>query len=122
MWRKLAVFMLFLPLSFNGLWMVCAGEEIPAGAQGEATRGLAETAECSTVCAVEKQQQTGAICWITVDDSNSSPTIFLFCGAVVPSEFSMVQPFTPERRLPETSRFYSAPALLGLTPPPRTST
>ena len=118
MWRKLAVFVLLVPISFNGLWMVCAGEEIPAGAPGEATQGLAETAKCSAMCVVEKPQPSGAICLITADDSKSSLAIFLFGGAVVQSEFSLARPFTAGQHLPELSRFYSDPALLGSTPPP----
>ncbi len=119
MWRKLAVFMLLVPISFNGLWMVCAGEEIPAGAQEEATPGMAETAECSAMCLVEKPQQTGVICLITADDSKSILAIFMFGGAVVQSEFSLARPFTAGQHLPELSRFYSDPALHGSTPPPR---
>ena len=119
MWRKLTVIVLLLPNSFNGLWMVCADEEIPAGAQEGATHGLAEIAKCSAMCVVEKPKKNGAICLITADDSKSSLAIFLFGGAVVQSEFSLARPVTAGQHLPELSRFYSDPALLGSTPPPR---
>ena len=119
MLRKLVVCVLLLPLSLNGLWMVCAGVEAFAGANEKETSGMAEGAECSEMCVMEKAKPNGPICLITADESKSSVTIFMLGVAVIPSEFSLVRPFTPERHIPELSRFYIDPALFSTNPPPR---
>ncbi len=108
MLHKLVVFVLLLPLSLNGLWMVCAGGEAFAGAGEEETSGMAEGADCSAMCILKKAKPNGPICLITADASKSSLTIFLLGVAVIPSEFSLVRPFTPERHISELSHFYPA--------------
>ena len=117
--RKLVVFVLLLPLSLNGLWVVCAGGEAFAGASEEETSGMAEGADCSEMCIMGKAKPNGPICLIAADGSKSSVSIFLLGVAVIPSEFSLVRPFIPERHIPEIYRFYLDPALFSSTPPPR---
>ena len=119
MLHKLVVCVLLLPLSLNGLWVVCAGSEAFAGANKAETSGMTEGANCSVMCIMEKAKPNRPICLITADDSKSSVTIFLLGVAVIPSEFSLVRPFTPERHIPELSRFYIDPALFSANPPPR---
>ena len=119
MLHKLVVFVLLLPLSLNGLWMACAGGEAFAGANEEEPSGMAEGADCSEMCIMEKAKPNGPICLIAADDSKNSVSIFLLGVAVIPSEFNLVRPFTPEHHIPELSRFYIDPALFSANPPPR---
>ena len=119
MLHKLVGFVLFLPLSLNGSWLVCAGGEAFASANETEKSGMAEGAYCSELCLMENAKPSGPICLITEDDSKNSVSIFLLGVAVIPSEFSLVRPFTAKRHISELSHFYIDPALFNANPPPR---
>src|SRR5579883_2465691 len=90
MLRKLALWLLILPMPLNGLWMVCkdAPSEAPRPAQSSSAD---QPDDCTKICARKHQQAAGAICIISPGDK-SSINITVFGVAVLPAEFRLIAP------------------------------
>ncbi len=119
MLRRLATVLLLIPLSSNGLWMLCAdGTRAAASAAPKAAPATTESAKCKTMCPVQKPAETGAICLISADNDGRSIAVFAFVLGIPPAEVSLVAPAAIGYSTLEPAAKYHGPALLQLTPPP----
>lgn len=119
MLRRLATWILLIPLLSNGLWMLCADEgKAPAPAPQRAAAAT-ENPKCKTMCPLEKPVETGAICLISADGDGRSIAVFAFALAIPPAVESLVAPATFSYRTPEQTAKYRSPAPFHLTPPPK---
>jgi len=147
MFRKLLTFVLLVPLSLNGLWMVCAEAEaseappLPEPAASAAS-GAPAMPECTgaamcplhkaaaakptqpdtlaTLSAQNQVGQTGAICLIAPDGKSTSIAAigFLYAPPVAASDFGC--PSTVILQAAERASLTFSDALLpDDTPPPR---
>lgn len=114
MLRRLATWVLVLPLSLNGLWMVCAEEEPP---EAQAL----STADCTEMCPIQKSEEIalGAICIISSSGEGNSLTAIFFGVAPPPATASWQAEFQILESVTEQPEIYRSPSLAGLTPPPR---
>jgi hypothetical protein len=119
MLRTLATFALAIPLSLNGLWMVCAD-----GASALAPASIPQTdaessVPCKHLCPVEKPAQPGAICLLTASADGNSIAVYAVAVATPPAVAPFVVSFTLGESESEPALIYSNPFLSGLAPPPR---
>ena len=119
MLRKLAIWVLLLPLPLNGLWMMCRDTPTEAQDPAESTAYSKDPVHCRKICALKRQASDGTICLISPGDAKSSITIIVF-GVAVLAPAVQLQPFAKAARsVPELSDFYLSPPLAHSTPPPR---
>ena len=114
MLRQLATWVLLVPLSLNGLWMVCAEEE-PPEAQVLSAAG---SAECGEMCPIENIVP-GAICTISSSGEGSSLAAIFFGVAPHPATETLSAEFHVRESVPERPEIYFNPTLASLTPPPK---
>lgn len=118
MLRQLATLVFLVPLSLNGLWMVCAEEE-PPEAQALSAAGSPEvTAECGEVCPI-KNISPGAICIISSSGEGSSLAAIFFGVAPPPATETLSAEFHVRESVPERPEIYFNPTLADLDPPPK---
>ena len=118
MLRRFATLVLLVPLAFNGLWMVCAGEA--AFPEPEKSSVASEaTPHCNTICPTQKPPETGAICLLSANGEGTSLAAFAFALAAPPVVVNVSATFTWGEWISEPPAFYLNPPLSGLTPPPR---
>jgi hypothetical protein len=119
MLRKLATLALLVPLSLNGLWMICADAGPAQPSSAPASSQVSADAHCKFMCPAHKPAQTGAICVLTASADGSSIALFAVALATpppplvtwtIPSRFAKY----PQR----TASLYAEPALASITPPP----
>ena len=110
---------LMIPLSLNGLWMVCAdGEAAPAPTR-ESQAAAEPSAHCKLICPVEKPDETGAICLLTASADGDSIAVFAIAVATPPAVLPLIVPLAMGESELEPAPIYSNPFLSGLAPPPR---
>jgi hypothetical protein len=140
MLRKFAIFVLLIPMAFNGLWMVCSDGAASVPREAKATTAepssdifdtasyqandpawdtetAAAAAACARMCPLPKQ--AGAICVVTSDGDGSSIAAFMFLAAPPMTGPIITASFVICESVPERAAIYSNPSLDGLTPPPR---
>jgi hypothetical protein len=131
MFRRIATFVLLVPLSLNGLWMVCA--EPPE--EAATTTPPAEPSEhCKKMCPLhqgkvdtelaavdtDSDMQPGAICLISSDGSGASISAFAFAVAPPPAAMVTIAADLTDRTFAtDKPIFYGDPPLSGSTPPPK---
>ncbi len=118
MLRQLATWVLLVPLSLNGLWMVCAEEEPPEAQVISAAGSPEVAAECGEMCPIENIAP-GAICIISSSGEGSSLAAIFFGVAPPPATETLSAEFHVRESVPERSEIYFNPTLAGLTPPPK---
>ena len=142
--RKLAVWVLLIPLPLNGLWLVCRDAppaepqspqastntedsednlfshfgELPNGNENSAGENMPEGSDCSRLCPIEIAAKTGALCLLT-SDNKVSMTIVVFGVAVLPPAIHLQAPDTSPDPVPSLAEFYLNPAIDHSTPPPK---
>jgi hypothetical protein len=122
MLRRLATFVLLVPLSLNGLWMICAEDETAAetvSASAAIDASDAEGAEhCAQMCPIH-QPEPGAICLISSNGDGTSLAAIFFVVAPPPAAETLTAAFVVRESVPEPAAQYSNPSLAGSTPPPK---
>ena len=123
--RTLATLVLLVPLSLNGLWMVCAesptGLPVQDAPEAAPVEVSSAAPHCSgSMCPLEKPAETGAICLLSSTGDGSSIAAFAF---VVAAPASAVSVIASERSMAERSEFattlYADASLNHTSPPPR---
>jgi hypothetical protein len=147
MLRKIAVWLLLIPLPLNGLWMVCReappeaqklsrsyagpdenlfdkfanlpGDESAASADANSPGddGDSSTPECARFCAV-KSGAAGPVC-LFASGAKASMTIVVFGVAVPPAHVETIAAVETSRSNAEHANFYRSPNLDHFTPPPK---
>ncbi|MBI4460899.1 MAG: hypothetical protein HY648_12695 [Acidobacteria bacterium] len=119
MLRKLAVWLLLIPLPLNGLWMVCGEAPSAANASTDSAEVREEMADCEQMCPLDQPAKEGAICLLTADGSGSM-SVILFGVAVLPLQTVLHPPVLARQYLSELAHDkYVSPCLDRATPPPR---
>ena len=119
MLRRLATLVLLIPLSLNGLWMLCADGETPSTPAETPSQTAAAAPHCTkTICPLT-QAPTGAICLISSNGDGSSIAAFMFAVAAPPAVETLTASIVLSDQVPEQPALYSNPTLSGLTPPPK---
>ena len=119
MFRRFATLVLLVPLAFNGMWMVCAGEQAAPEADKLSAATPEATPPCTTICPTQQQPQTGAICFLSSNGDGTSLAAFAFAVVAPPPAVSVPAAYTLAEWVPEQAAIYLNPTLPGLTPPPR---
>jgi hypothetical protein len=118
MLRRLATLVLLVPLSLNGLWMLCA-EEQAVSEPVDIAAGTADVdPDCAKICPLH-QPETGVICLISSNGDGISLAAILFVVAPPPAAENLNAALVVRESVPEKFTKYSNPSLAGLTPPPR---
>jgi len=133
MLRKLAIWLLLIPLPLNGLWLMCreGAPEPPKQAEASANdntnlfeavaavdTNLKAGSNCERECAFKSNSNDGSFCLIS-GGSKTSLTIMIF-GVAVLLPAVQLRPLAAARRtVTELPDFYLSPAADHSTPPPR---
>jgi hypothetical protein len=130
MFRRIATFVLLVPLSLNGLWMVCAEAPVEAAS----TPATEPSEQCKKMCPIHQAQsestqlaaadadsgmQPGAICVISSDGTGTSIAAFAFAVTAPAAVVAVAEELIVSDSVSETVLSYADPPLMGLTPPPK---
>ena len=132
MLRKIAIWLLLIPLPLNGVWLACP-ESAPAQAASEQQQveqspdvslftAFSEAAPdgplCKTICYLKAAVHNGGICLVS-PGGKTSITMIAFAVAV-PVPQAQLQPLvSSSQRVAEPQNFYLNPSADRSTPPPR---
>jgi hypothetical protein len=113
--RKLALYLLVLPLTLNGLWILC--RDVPPEPQAPdsvQSSGIdQQKAECERLCA-----RQSSLCLSSAADK-TSVTIVVFGLAIFPPEVQIVSPSVTRQTSAELRDLHSDPSIAHASPPPR---
>ena len=125
MLRRFATLVLLVPLSLNGLWMVCAesptDSPVPDAPEAAPVDVASAVPHCSgAMCPIEKPAETGAICLLSSTGDGVSIAAFAFVVAAPAAAVSMI---ASEISVAAQSEFattlYADASLNHTSPPPR---
>jgi len=113
--RTLALCFLALPLTLNGLWVICR-DVPPAPKTQESVQSQSDDdalkAECERLCA-----RQSSLCLISPGDKTSI-TIIAFGVAVFPSDMQLSSPVVSCEPIAEPGSLHSDPSIAHPSPPP----
>jgi hypothetical protein len=130
---RLATWLLFLPLSLNGVWMVCVERSAPRSAETSAASAEA-AGYCKEICPVRKPQgetasldsprpgdetQPGVICLVMPNGNGSWDAAFAFAVAPPVAFVSVMASPVISEATQEPPALYLNPSRTALTPPPK---
>ena len=133
MLRKIAIWLLLIPLPLNGLWVACtdAPSEAPQESQPAIDDNINllelfasgavdsdDPATCVKICSIRSNAKNGTFC-LAAGESKTSFSILVFGVAILPPSVALhsLLPSTQlDRELPV---LYLNPSVDGSTPPPR---
>jgi hypothetical protein len=132
MLRRLATFVLLVPLSLNGLWMVCAEAPVeaanvpPSGKTGEQCKKMCplhaapqdQSARMDTA-STGSAMQPGSICLISSNGKGTAITAFAFAVTTPAAAVTVATDPGTGEVVPEILVSYADPPLPGFTPPPK---
>ena len=118
MLRKLATLALLVPLSLNGLWMVCATGESAASVSATANLQSGAKPHCKFMCPAQKPAQPGAICVLTANVDGSSIALFAVAVTTPAPLVTWTAPLTFAQYPQHPAVIYSDPSLASSNPPP----
>ena len=118
MFRRLATLLLVVPLSLNGLWMVCASGEPAVPATQTAKSQAGAKPHCKFMCPAQKPAQPGAICVLTANVDGSSIALFAVAVTTPPAVVDGSVSQAVAEYLPQPDAIYASPSLAFPTPPP----
>lgn len=133
MLRKLAIWLLLIPLPLNGLWLVCrdAPPKVPepAASSADSERNLLEFfanaeadsesgANCVKICAIKSAEKDGSFCLVS-GGSKTSLTIIVFGVAILPPALQLHPVAAVRQFIAELPDLYLSPFMGRSTPPPR---
>ena len=118
MLRRLATLLLVVPLSLNGLWMICAtgGSAAPAKALAASQPGTTE--HCKFMCPAQQPAQSGTMCVLTASENGSSIALFAVAVATPPPLVTWTAPPRFVEYPQPLAIIYSEPSLASIKPPP----
>jgi hypothetical protein len=119
MFRRLAALLLLIPLSLNGLWMVCENGPDTSDPAPVAAQVSPEMAHCKTMCPTVKPAQTGSICLVSANGDGHSIAVFAFALTVPSVAVNFIAPAEGSEFPAMRASIYSSPTLFELTPPPK---
>jgi len=117
MLRKLALCLLVLPLTLNGLWVIC--RDVPPqpqtqdSARSDASSIDQQKAECERLCA-----RQSSLCLTSAGDK-TSVTIVVYGVAIFPAEVRAGLPSVVRQTVAEIRDLHSDPNIAHPSPPPR---
>jgi hypothetical protein len=115
LFRKLALCLLVLPLTLNGLWILCRDvppePQAPDSAQSSSIDQ--QKAECERLCA-----RQSSLC-LTSGADKTSVTIIVYGVAVFPAEIQIGAPSLSRQILADLRDLHSDPSIAHPSPPPR---
>jgi hypothetical protein len=117
--RKLALCLLVLPLTLNGLWVICRDvppqPQTPESAQSQASNNNVDEqkAECEKLCA-----RPSSLCLTSAGDK-TSVTIVVYGVAIFPAEVRVGLPSVARQTVAELGDLHSDPNLAHPSPPPK---
>jgi len=76
--RRLATWVLLIPLSLNGLWMVCENAPQSPEPASAAAQESPAMAHCKTMCPTVRPTQTGSICLVSANGDGRSIAVYAF--------------------------------------------
>jgi hypothetical protein len=115
--RKLTLSLLMLPLTLNGLWVLC--RDVPSqpqttdSAQSPASSADEQKEECERLCA-----RQSSLCLTSAGDK-TSVTIIVFGVAIFPTEVQIGSPSVTRQTSAASHDFHSDPNIPHPSPPPR---
>ena len=113
--RKLTLCLLVLPLTLNGLWILCRNvapePQAPDAAQSSSIDE--QKAECERLCA-----RQSSLC-LTSGADKTSVTIVVYGVAIFPAEIQIGAPSSSLQTLTELRDLHSDPNIAQPSPPPR---
>jgi hypothetical protein len=116
--RKLALCLLVLPLTLNGLWMICRDvsppPQPPDSAQSQASSIDEQKAECERLCA-----RHSSLCLASASDK-TSVTIVVYGVAIFPGVVRVGLPSITRYTVAGLRNLHSDPSIPHPSPPPRT--
>ena len=116
--RKLTLCLLVLPLTLNGLWILCRNvpsePQAPDSAQSSSIDE--QKAECERLCA-----RQSSLCLSSAADK-TSVTIVVFGLAIFSPEVQIVSPSVTRQTSAELRDLHSDPSIDNPSPPPETGT
>jgi hypothetical protein len=122
MLRKLAVWLFLIPISLNGLWMLCndvpSQSQKPAESSSQTDADAKSSADCTKECSLQVAATEGSVCIISADNKTSI-TIVVFGVAVIPPSVQLHQLVKSGEFVAEWPALYLDPSLAGSSPPPR---
>lgn len=117
MLRKLALCLLVLPLTLNGLWMICrdvaAEPQTSNSAQSQASSVDEQKAECERLCA-----RQSSLC-LTSPGDKTSVTIVVYGVAIFPAEVRVGLPSLARQKVAALRDLHTDPSIAHPSPPPR---
>src|ERR1700722_16584558 len=118
MLRKMALCLLLLPLTLNGLWVICREvpppTQAPDSAQSDSSSADQQKAECERLCS-----RQSSLCLTTAGDK-TSVTIVVYGVAIFPAEVRVGLPSVTGQTVAGLRDLHSDPAIAHPSPPPRT--
>lgn len=116
--RKLALFFLALPLTVNGLWMICpvatASSQEQASQQAQSSDADQQMSECEKFCA-----RKSSLCLSSTGDKVSM-TVIVFGVAIFPAQVQLGMPTPSSERIVDNYKAYRSPSIRCPSPPPET--
>jgi hypothetical protein len=123
MFRRLATWMLLVPLSLNGLWMLCENapqnQERAAAAVAAPSAATGQIADCKTLCPTVKPVETGSICLVGSNGDGRSIAVYAFALTMPSVVVSFLHAALDNEFPSAAASIYSNPVLDELTPPPK---
>jgi len=114
--HKLALGLLVLPLTLNGLWMICRDappqSQTQDSAESQASDVDQQKAECERLCA-----RQSSLCLTSAGDK-TSVTIVVYGIAIFPSEVQVSVPSASRQPVAELRDLHSDPNIAHPSPPP----
>ncbi|HWP84771.1 MAG TPA: hypothetical protein VNN17_06245 [Terriglobia bacterium] len=133
MLRRLATLALMIPLSLNGLWMVCSDGATPKAAT-EGASAAVDAAQCKKMCPLhapepetaqpgaapaDRALPVGAICLLTSGGEGSTIAAIYFVVAPPVAAEKLAAAVHQREVVPQLpAARYASPDLPGATPPP----
>lgn len=118
MLRKMALCLLVLPLTLNGLWMICQDVPPPTlapnSAQSDSYSADQQKTECERLCA-----RQSSLCLTSTGDK-TSVTIVVYGVAIFPGQVRVGLPRMAHQAIAEILDTHSNPNIARPSPPPRT--
>jgi hypothetical protein len=134
MLRKIAIWLLLIPMPLNGLWVTCQDADSKAPKQDQATQAAADdntnllamfasgavdvddSPACTKICA--RDGRSGGFCLLSGESRNSF-SIVVFGVALLPPAVALHSLPPTAQIATELTNGYSNPSADGYTPPPR---
>jgi hypothetical protein len=115
--RKIAFCLLVLPLTLNGLWVICRdvppATQTSESAKSDSSNADQQKTECERLCA-----RQSSLCLTSAGDK-TSVTIVVYGVAIFPSEVRVGPPSVARQTVADLRDLHSDASIARPSPPPR---